>query len=254
MGDIPVYVISLADAHVRRANVKARLRVLGIPFQFVDAIDGRAQRLPDLFDGARVVRDGFWSESALACAMSHRKVHRTIIDAGHEQALILEDDAEPCEDFASALSDAVSSKGDIIKLEGEHFGQKRATIKRIGPRFLTVCAFVSAGSAAYLIRRSAAERFCALPILDLAIDLQFSDARLGLRVFELEPFPVVQDRQTESACGYQRYANPPRSHSTGRPSILERLRGSIRKRIRVVQTYGPRIALRLELARLRATP
>ncbi len=35
-----------------------RLGALGIPFQFVDAIDGRTQRLPDVYDGERVAHSG----------------------------------------------------------------------------------------------------------------------------------------------------------------------------------------------------
>src|SRR6266852_623029 len=93
---IPVYVISLKDSDIRRRNMTERLGALGIPFEFVDAIDGRTQRLPDMFDGARVVREGFWGESALAGAMSHRKLHRMIVNGRAEIALVLEDDARPC--------------------------------------------------------------------------------------------------------------------------------------------------------------
>src|SRR6266849_9125823 len=100
---IPVYVISLKDCQTRRRNMTERLGALGIPFQFVDAIDGRTQRLPDVFDGARVVRDGFWGESALACAMSHRKVHRMIAEGGSDLALLFEDDATLSEDFTEIL-------------------------------------------------------------------------------------------------------------------------------------------------------
>jgi GR25 family glycosyltransferase involved in LPS biosynthesis len=58
-GTLPVHVISLRDSEFRRRKVTERLGAIGIPFQFVDAIDGRTQRLPDVFEGTRVVRDGF---------------------------------------------------------------------------------------------------------------------------------------------------------------------------------------------------
>jgi len=58
MGDIPVYVISLRDSEVRRRNMTERLGALGILSWFVDAIDGRTQRLPDVYDGERVARSG----------------------------------------------------------------------------------------------------------------------------------------------------------------------------------------------------
>src|SRR5260370_16437279 len=97
---IPVYVISLKDSDIRRRNMTERLGALGIPFQFVDAVDGRTQRLPDVFDGARVVRPGFWGESALACALSHRTVHRMIADGRADVALVFETDPEFSHDFA----------------------------------------------------------------------------------------------------------------------------------------------------------
>src|SRR5438105_1064380 len=58
MGDIPVYVISLRDSEVRRRNMTERLGALGIPFRFVDPMDGRTRRLPDVYDGEQVARSG----------------------------------------------------------------------------------------------------------------------------------------------------------------------------------------------------
>jgi len=75
---LPVYVISLADAEVRRANMTARLGALGIPFQFVDAIDGRRGRLPAVFDASEV------DPSQSACTLSHRKVHSHIVRRVHK--------------------------------------------------------------------------------------------------------------------------------------------------------------------------
>ena len=89
---MPTFVISLPDARVRRANMTERLGALGIGFRFVDAIDGRTERPPDKFDGARIVRTGFSSEAAIGCALSHRAVHRMIADSAEEWSLVLEDD------------------------------------------------------------------------------------------------------------------------------------------------------------------
>src|SRR5206468_607675 len=96
---IPVYVISLKDTETRRRNMTERLAALGIPFQFVDAIDGRTARLPGEFDGARIDRSGFRSEAEIASAMSHRLVHRMIASGEGALGLVFEDDAEPRLDF-----------------------------------------------------------------------------------------------------------------------------------------------------------
>src|SRR5262245_3014312 len=103
---ILTFVISLADAEVRRRNMVAQLTAAGIPFRFVDAVDGRAQKLPDTIDGARIVRTLFNSEAGVACAASHRLLHRTIAEGEDDAVLILEDDASIADDFADVVDKA----------------------------------------------------------------------------------------------------------------------------------------------------
>jgi GR25 family glycosyltransferase involved in LPS biosynthesis len=255
MGDIPVYVISLADAHVRRTNMSARLDALGIPFQFVDAIDGRTQRLPDVFDGAQVIREGFWSEPALACTASHRLVHRMIVNGHSEYALVLEDDAALAPDFSGALMGCLqfletNPRADMLKLEGT-IHSRRFSIGRVGQRSIFVGMHISGGSAAYLLRRSAAQRFCSIDVMDMAIDVLFGDPRLDLRVFELDPFPVFQDQLTasESSGHLAKYGPAPLHFASGRRPPLRRLIDSARKRWRIVRVYGAGTALRMCLKR-----
>jgi GR25 family glycosyltransferase involved in LPS biosynthesis len=248
---IPVYVISLADAHVRRVNMKARLDALGIPFQFVDAIDGRKDRLPDVFDGARVVREGFWGEAPVACAASHRLVHRMIVNGHSEFALVLEDDADLASDFCEVLTGCLQfleahPRVDMFKLEGT-LHSRRFSLGRIAQRSIFVGMYVSGGSAAYLLRRSAAQRFCNLRVMDMAIDVLFGDSRLDLRVFELDPFPAFQDGLTPAGLSRQfgRYGPAPFHFMSGRRPRFQRLIDSARKRWRMVRVYGAWTALRI---------
>ena len=244
--ELPVYVISLADAEERRRNMTARLAAAGIPFRFIDAIDGRSQRLPDVFDGARVVRTGFYSESALGAAMSHRHVHRMIAEGRSDVALVLEDDAKLAPDIADVLAPAPLLDFDLLKLEGGP-RRRRAVVGRIGRYAVIVGMTPSMGAAGYLIRRAAAARFCSLPVLDQEIDSAFNDFRLSLRVLELDPYAVVQDRETETLVSFQQYPGGFRR----KPSFWERLALPLRKRWRVLRLYGPRVALALELQKFR---
>ncbi len=243
MGDIPAYVISLRDSEVRRRNMTERLGALGIPFQFVDAIDGRTQRLPDVFDGARVDRRGFWGESALACAMSHRRVHRMIAERRHDVALVLEDDAKPSDFFPVALSRVIRlCEFDVFKLEGSPH-RRTVSLGRIAPGYSVVVGMTpSMGAAAYLLTKDAAERLCALRVLDQMTDEAFGDPRLALRVLELEPYAAAQDQETPTMVNLQSYGPKPAQF---RRTILQRLGYSLRKRARLVSAYGPRIALAL---------
>lgn len=248
---IPVYVISLKDADVRRRNMTARLEAAGIPFQFIDAIDGRTERLPDHFDGARVVRQGFWGESALACAMSHRKVQRIISQGPSELALILEDDAKLADGFRKTLASATTFDFDIFKLEGGPYWPlavpSQVTIGRMEGYSVVVGMTPSGASAGYLLTRSAAQRLCNLTVLDQMPDEAFGDPRLALKVLELDPYPVVQDRETSTTVNLQSYGQPPRQF---RRNLSVRVVRSLRQRIRVIQAYGPRIALAIEMQKL----
>jgi hypothetical protein len=239
---IPVYVISLADAQVRRANMTARLGAIGLPFQFVDAIDGRTQRLPDVFDGAQVDRQGFQqSEAEIGCAMSHRLVQRMIVEGDGNLALILEDDADPQPDFLEALALGTRLRFDVLKLQGGIWG-RRAKVGQVG-KYRVTAGTGSIGATAYLITRRAAQRCCALPVIDQASDLIFSDLRLGLRVLDLEPYPVTQDG-TPSEIGARAFKKvKPR---LGR---FAQLMLSIRKRSMFVRLYGLRAAIAMDAAR-----
>jgi GR25 family glycosyltransferase involved in LPS biosynthesis len=248
---IPVYVISLRDCETRRRNMAERLGAHGIPFKFVDAIDGRTERLPDEIDGARVVREGFMFESVLACTGSHRIVHRMIADGEHDLGLIFEDDAALSPDFRTALQDCIGlmrrrPEIDIIKLEGTP-ASPEVRVGSIGPRSLVVARNPSGGSAAYLLGRNAAVRFCELPVIDMVIDLIFGDRRLAFRVFEVQPYPAYQDRLTPELCGFQPLGHRPFYFSTGHRPWLSRLAASVEKRTRFARLHGLRLALLMEL-------
>jgi GR25 family glycosyltransferase involved in LPS biosynthesis len=244
---IPVYVISLADAAIRRRNMVSRLSAAGMAFQFVDAVDGRTAPIPDTFDGARVVRQPFGYESAVACSASHRLVYRMIANGHADTALVLEDDAELAEDFPQVVQRALSFKFDIFKLEGFNLAYRRVAIDRIGKYDVVVTILPSQGSAAYLVRREAAKRICSLDVIDQGADLVFGDPRLRLRVLEMEPFCAWQDSETESSVK----AQPIASYTPQRPGRLEGFLQSTRRKIAIARVHGPLVLLRLELKRIR---
>jgi len=96
---IPCFVISLPDCTARRDAIRRRLHGLGIPFEFLDAVDGR-QGLPPEYESrirrAESKRRGrLLADADSACALSHIKADRRIVAAGIPHALVLEDDALP---------------------------------------------------------------------------------------------------------------------------------------------------------------
>lgn len=238
--NIPVYVISLPDAEIRRRNMTDRLDSLGIQFSFVDAVDGR-RPLPDRIGDARIVREAFDTEQAIARSVSHRLVHRMIADGDSDLALVLEDDAKFAENFSTVLADATALEFDVLKLEGGDYDRRRVGVGSIDGYAVIVRRTPSRGSTAYLIRRSAAVRFCSLPTIDRSVDASFEDPKLLLRVLELEPFPVAQE--------LSRYTFKPGP----RPPKLEKFLRSVRMRTRLIRLHGFRLTLALELQRFRSS-
>jgi hypothetical protein len=242
MGNVPVYVISLRDSVTRRRNMTERLGALGIPFQFVDAIDGRTQRVPDEFNGAQVIRDAFQSEAEIACAMSHRLVHRMIAEDTNDLALILEDDAVFQPDFPETLVLAMTLRFDVLKFWGGPHG-RRIQLGEIG-KYRVMGGTGSLGAVAYLITRTAAARCCGLALIDQASDLIFSDLRLGLRVLDLEPNPVGIDTMP-SDVGERHF-----SFHKARLGRLAQFALSVRKRAMFVRLYGLRATIAMDLKKI----
>jgi len=244
---VPVYVISLPNAEVRRRNMKLRLEAVGMPFKFVDALYGRAMPVPDEIDGARVVRSWSKTESGLGCTVSHRLLHRVIAEGVAETALILEDDAAIPEDFAEVIEQALAFDFDVFKLEGVNASNRRLTIGRVGRYEVIITSRPSVGSAAYLLRRDAARRICSLPVLDQGSDYVFQDPRLRLRVLEMHPFCVQQD----GATGTQLHHSPNETYVAQSEWSFRRLVESTRRKILMGRIYGPLMLARFELQRLR---
>ncbi len=105
---IPCFVISLPDCTGRRSAIRIRLQALGIPFEFLDAVDGRDRLPPDYenqIDRAETKRRGrVLADADYACALSHINAYRHIVAAAHPHALILEDDAIPQPALADFLA------------------------------------------------------------------------------------------------------------------------------------------------------
>lgn len=87
-----IYVISLARAVDRRVSICAHLQELGLEYELVDGVDGRA--LPSR-EHARLLAPGvaFQSPGVVGCYMSHMAVYRRLVGSGAAAALVLEDDA-----------------------------------------------------------------------------------------------------------------------------------------------------------------
>jgi glycosyl transferase family 25 len=91
-----IFVISLTNSVARRTSIQQQFGKQALPFEFIDAVDGRSFTEEDLkqyTDFERVMAHRQWlSNGAIGCALSHLKVYRKILDEGLDYALVMEDD------------------------------------------------------------------------------------------------------------------------------------------------------------------
>jgi glycosyl transferase family 25 len=118
---VPVFIISLTRATDRRESIGAHLKKLGVEFEFVDAVEGKAMPATEI---QRLLAPGVsLSPGQVGCYLSHLEAYRRIVERQIPVALILEDDArlspEAVKLLRSDLSDAAAF--DYCFLDSENF-------------------------------------------------------------------------------------------------------------------------------------
>ena len=223
---MPVYVISLPEAHERRTAMRGRLDALGIPFEFFDAVDGRGHLVAGP-PGVVIDRQSELPETQFACAVSHFHLAERIGAGSSDMALVLEDDAILSPQLPEILASAASVPFDILKLEGIA-RSNRPFLSRgaIGQSVLRVYSYVSMGTAGYVLTRKAAKRLLAsIHVIDDAIDELLSKSKLD--IVEVYPYPVAQDGSPTH-----------QSRTPERPNFSRRMRNNFSRRARIIELYG----------------
>ena len=144
---IPVLVISLTDSVDRREAISRYLDILKIPFEFVDAIDGRHGLPPEYEDQidreATINKGRIMADVEFACSLSHMKTYQKIVDENIQWALILEDDAVPLSDLVpflegkyyeqSQFTQLISGRPTYVKRTGQRkvFGKYKSYLRSI---------------------------------------------------------------------------------------------------------------------------
>lgn len=99
-----VYLINMDSATDRLAAMARQCAQHGIPFTRVPAVDGRKVKpkaMRAMVDPS--CRTGC-TPSMIGCALSHMRVWKEALRAGHERVLVLEDDAKLVPDFVPRLA------------------------------------------------------------------------------------------------------------------------------------------------------
>ncbi|NCG08495.1 MAG: hypothetical protein GWO81_02830, partial [Verrucomicrobia bacterium] len=115
-----IYVINMDKAADRLSSMKHQLETLGLPFERIEAIDGKALDVKDSYTNPYQFylaekRDCLPGE--VGCMESHRLAWKTALKQNCDYTLILEDDAILPNDLQKTLESIESSTAlDIINL------------------------------------------------------------------------------------------------------------------------------------------
>ena len=162
---LPVFVISLPDCTERRERIQAHLKTLNLPFEFVDAVDGRSGLDPEHereVDRVSTRRNGkIMTDADFACALSHVKVCRRIVRDNIPWALVFEDDAVPSTHLLGYLRGRYYEQTDLAQLyHGRTYVRRTGSRPLFGPyrawlrtraRSTIACAYVISLRGAKLI-------------------------------------------------------------------------------------------------------
>lgn len=162
----PIFVISLARATERRADMICRLDLLGVNYEIVDAVDGKELDLSAL--GNRLRQDicaknygRKMNIGEIGCYLSHYNLWERMVADNISTAIVLEDDAALSEDFASVVSDTINCEyeWEIVDLYSNKPAKIYRTLCFVGEnRKLGISLRSHLCTVGYLIRRSAAEK------------------------------------------------------------------------------------------------
>ena len=162
---LPVFAISLARATDRRASISRHLDATGVPYEIIDAVDGSALDLTELSDRLspekfRIKYGRKFSPGEIGCYLSHYNLWRRIVEQGIDCAIVLEDDAVLDEDFFEVTSRLINLdwQWGLVLLSSHDRKFDRVLCEVCNGRRLVRHKRRAWGAAAYVIRRSAAEK------------------------------------------------------------------------------------------------
>ncbi len=191
---LPIYYINLSTRPDRQAYMEAQLASLGLAGERIEAVTPVDIAAADIALYCNSDRPSFLRPSELACTLSHERAWGAMLDAGHEQALVLEDDAEPSSLLPSFLAEAPGIEADLIRIETTGAPTRVYPPISTGPSGVAVRRFRSTpmGSAGYILRAQAASKLLGHPALrlrhtDLALYNPFEEPGASLNRVLTDP-------------------------------------------------------------------
>jgi len=186
-----IRVISLPEAHERRARMTRQLEPLGLDWAF---FDGLRHAPPGLPIGRLVDRE--LTAGELGCFGSHHAAWKWFIEENDADYLvILEDDTVIDPDFFAGIDDWFRALGpvELVRLYGQQ-SRRWKRLRRIRNKHLVRYMKAPTGTQAYILTRAGARRL--LDVVD-RIERPVDDElnrfwTHGVLPYGLFPYPVIE--------------------------------------------------------------
>jgi glycosyl transferase family 25 len=209
-----VLLINLPRSTDRRKRMEQRLAALGLAYEVLPAVDGRARwdELKTSVDLHAFQRHAGSDvlPGEIGCYHSHLQAWQRLVSSDAQVLLVLEDDMVFHDDFLEALRLGLRGRAhwDMLKL-AKIRAKQPVCQGLLGSYRLNACIGAFTGFGAYLIQRETAQRLLPqmLPIR-APIDRELEQVhRHDLRHFSLEPFPAHPQDEGQSTITGERFSN-----------------------------------------------
>ena len=197
----PIWVLNLRRSVERRARIAGHLDALGLPFEIIEGVDGRAMTAGDRAavsnsrESQRLLRREL-TPGEIGCGISHLALYRKLVDEGWDEVVILEDDAIVDREFLEVLRrrESLPADWELVLL---YHGRPQVSFwggRRLGPVGCVKFASVAWGTVGYLLRRSGAIKLLAhgFPVRITADQLTGGAIRTSVRLYGIDP-PCVRE-------------------------------------------------------------
>jgi glycosyl transferase family 25 len=252
---VPIYVISLASDAERRARMKAQLDGLGLPFRFLDAVDGRvmSEKAREQVAPSRMRR--YWSRltgGEIGCALSHIAAMQMIAAGPDPVVAVFEDDVDIPPEFPQFLAELERDPPPFDMMWLSQVPPKRhRAIMRVGHRLagreIRARVYLDYTTAAMIYTREAARRLAGrIKLVVAPIDhmLWRNHTAPGLRVVEVHPYIIRQDMDGPSTIRDGRQVNAIGACARFRREAI-RHSNMVRRWRSFVRAWGPAALLRV---------
>ncbi len=214
---LAVYLINMDGAVDRLAAMRAKLEQVGIGFQRIPGVNGKAIEfpIPEFSEWSyRYLHGRRRTPTEVGCYLSHIDCTRAFLDSDADLALILEDDASFQPEFLDTLDRAAAQRQEwnLLRLTTVSKGRKYPVRDLGNGHSIAIALTREKGSGAYVIDRAAARWFVQklVPMRlawDIAYDLEYL---AGLKASFIEP-PVasqISDEESQVQRGLSIYKLP----------------------------------------------